>query len=95
MSKSTTINIRMDKDLKKDFEVFCSDVGLTMTGAFNLFAKKAVSTQSIPFSIDNFHPNIETLEAMKEIEEMEKHPENYKSYTDVDKMFEDILCNTK
>lgn len=26
----TSINIRMDEDLKKQFEAFCSDVGLTI-----------------------------------------------------------------
>ena len=38
----TRINIRMDSDLKKQFETFCSDMGMTMTTAFNIFAKKAV-----------------------------------------------------
>ena len=39
---STNINIRMDSDLKKQFEAFCADMGMTMTTAFNIFAKKAV-----------------------------------------------------
>lgn len=37
---NTNINIRMDAELKQQFENFCSDVGMTMTTAFNLFAKK-------------------------------------------------------
>ena len=39
---STNINIRMDSDLKMQFEAFCADMGMTMTTAFNIFAKKAV-----------------------------------------------------
>ena len=39
---STNINIRMDSDLKMQFEAFCADMGMTMTAAFNIFAKKAV-----------------------------------------------------
>ena len=27
---STNINIRMDSDLKKQFEAFCADMGMTM-----------------------------------------------------------------
>jgi len=34
----TNINIRMDTQLKKQFEEFCSNVGLTMSTAFNVFA---------------------------------------------------------
>ena len=35
----TNINIRMDENLKKQFEAFCSDIGMTMTTAFCVFAK--------------------------------------------------------
>lgn len=35
--------------------------------------------------------NTETLEALKELEEMKKNPERYKSYTDVNEMMIDIL----
>ena len=35
---NTNINIRMDADLKRQFEAFCADMGMTMTTAFNVFA---------------------------------------------------------
>ena len=35
-------------------------------------------------------PSDELLEAMKEVEEMKKHPERYKSYKSVEEMFEDL-----
>ena len=37
---NTNINIRMDADLKRQFEAFCADMGMTMTTAFNVFARK-------------------------------------------------------
>lgn len=37
------------------------------------------------------HPNEETLAAMTETEDILAHPENYKGYTSVDEMMEDIL----
>jgi len=69
----TNINIRIDEDLKKQFDKFCSDVGMTMTTAFCIFAKKAVKEQRIPFEIsaDPFYStaNIERLEkAIKDAE---------------------------
>ena len=42
---NTNINIRMDSDLKNQFEEFCSSVGLSMTAAINVFAKKVVAEQ--------------------------------------------------
>ena len=55
----TNINIRMDADLKKQFDEFCSNVGLTMSTAINVFAKTSVRLQKIPFEIttvsDNFY----------------------------------------
>lgn len=45
---STNINIRMDSDLKKQFEAFCSDMGMTMTTAFNIFAKKRFGNIGFP-----------------------------------------------
>ena len=62
----TNINIRMDKQLKEQFDKFCSDIGMSMTTAFCVFAKKAVREQKIPFEItaeDPFYStaNIERL----------------------------------
>ncbi len=45
------VNIRMDEHLKKQFEVFCSEIGMNMTTAFCVFAKTAVRQNRIPFEI--------------------------------------------
>lgn len=34
------INFRMDEELKKSMEETCKDLGLSMTTAFTIFAKK-------------------------------------------------------
>lgn len=47
----TKINIRMDEELKKQFDAFCSEVGMSMTTVFCVFAKTAVRQQKIPFDI--------------------------------------------
>ena len=49
----TNINIRIDEELKKQFDEFCNNVGMTMTTAFCIFAKKTVREQKIPFEISN------------------------------------------
>ena len=62
----TNVNIRMDADLKKQFEKFCDDMGMTMTTAINLFVKKAVREYRIPFEIGAPRPSEETACAMAE-----------------------------
>ena len=63
---STNINIRMDSDLKAQFEAFCADMGMSMTTAFNVFAKKAVREYRIPFEIGGEIPNAVTRKAIED-----------------------------
>ena len=37
----TMVNFRMDEDLKKSMENVCKDMGMSMTTAFIIFAKKS------------------------------------------------------
>lgn len=46
-----TFSVRMDEDLKKDFDVLCSDFGMNTTTAFNIFARAVVRERRIPFEI--------------------------------------------
>ena len=47
----TMVNFRMDEDLKRSMEKACSDMGLSMTTAFTIFAKKVSREKRIPFEI--------------------------------------------
>lgn len=51
------VNFRMDEKLKKDMEETCRDLGLNMTTAFTIFAKKMTREKRIPFdvSVDPFY----------------------------------------
>ncbi len=51
MAETVNVNFRMDRDLKRDMEEICSDMGLTMTAAFTVFAKKVANERRIPFEL--------------------------------------------
>ena len=87
----TSVNIRMDADLKRQFEVFCSDMGMSMTTAFCIFAKKVVREYRIPFEIGGDVPNEETRQAIEEVQRMKADPSLGKSYTDIDLMMKELL----
>ncbi|MFI3237202.1 MAG: type II toxin-antitoxin system RelB/DinJ family antitoxin [Lachnospiraceae bacterium] len=71
----TNINIRMDEDLKRQFDAFCSDIGMNMTTAFCVFAKTAVRERRIPFEIsaesDPFYSAANMSKLRKSIAQME------------------------
>jgi len=45
------VNIRMDEDLKKSMEQTCKELGMNMTTAFTIFAKKMSRERRIPFEV--------------------------------------------
>lgn len=85
MSEMTNVNIRMDKELKKQFEAFCNDVGMSMTTAFTIFAKKAVREYRIPFEISAEMPNAETRKAL---DDAKKGIGLSKAYNSVEELME-------
>lgn len=87
---STNINIRMDSDLKTQFEAFCADMGMTMTTAFNVFAKKAVREYRIPFEIGAEVPNAATRKA---IEDAKKGVGMSRGFSSVQELMEDLSAD--
>ena len=81
----TSVNIRMDEDLKKQFDSFCSDVGMNMTTAFCIFAKTVVRERRIPFEIRLAEPNALTYTAM---ETAEKNEDIYGPFENVSDLME-------
>lgn len=45
------VNIRMDEELKKNFDDICNELGLNTTTAFNVFARAVVRKHGIPFEV--------------------------------------------
>ena len=63
----TNINIRIDENLKKEFDELCEELGLTMTAAINMFAKAMIRRQGIPFEVSLHKPNAETIKAIEDV----------------------------
>ncbi len=52
-----TMSIRIDSDAKKGLTAVCKELGMTVSAAINLFAKKVSRERRIPFelSLDPFY----------------------------------------
>ena len=70
----TLVNVRMDEEVKRSMEETCKELVITMSTAFNIFARKMSREKRIPFevSIDPFYSenNIKAIkESIKQLEE--------------------------
>ena len=63
----TSVNIRMDEATKVAFDKFCQEIGLSVSSAFNIFAKTVVREQRIPFELTTETPNDETRKAIENV----------------------------
>jgi len=67
MSQVVNVNFRMDSEVKNSMERVCSELGLSMTTAFTIFAKKMIREQRIPFdvAVDPFYSE-ENMKRLKQ-----------------------------
>ena len=78
MPRTVSVNFKLDADVKKSMEQACADLGLSMSAAFTIFAKKVGRERRIPFgvSVDPFYSdsNMRHLaKIMKDIKEGKAH----------------------
>ena len=68
MAQAVNVNFKLDSDVKKSMEQVCNELGLSMSAAFTIFAKKVSREKRIPFdvSVDPFYSegNLRHLERM-------------------------------
>lgn len=57
-----TFSVRMDENLKKQFDILCSEFGMNATTAVNVFARAVVRERKIPFEIQA--TSVDTLKGL-------------------------------
>ena len=65
------VNFRLDASVKKNMEQVCAELGLSMSAAFTIFAKKVGREKRIPFdlAIDPFYSESNVRYLEKKMEE--------------------------
>jgi len=85
MSQMTaTISIRTDKGLKEKVGKILTDLGLSHSTAINIYYRRILAQQGIPFEVKI--PNKETLQAMADLEK----GENTGKFSSAEDLFEDL-----
>lgn len=87
---STNVTIRMDTEVKKEAEELFNDLGLNLTSAINMFIRKAIAEQGIPFEVRKaVNYNSETIQAMLEADKI-AHDNTIKGYSNLDELFKEL-----
>ena len=72
---TTSMNIRMDSEVKKQAQELFSQFNLDMTTAVNMFLRQSIRQQGIPFALqlDPFYSTENQNRLLKAAERMEQH----------------------
>ncbi len=74
MAQTVNVNFKLDADVKKSMEQACADMGLSMSAAFTIFAKKVGREKRIPFEV-----SADPFYSESNIRYLEKKMEDYKA----------------
>ncbi len=71
---AVNVNFKLDADTKKSMEQVCAELGLSMSAAFTVFAKKVSREKRIPFEL-----TVDPFYSESNMRYLEKKMEAYKS----------------
>ena len=86
---TTTVNVRMNAELKKQAEELFEELGMNLTTAVNIFIRQSLRQGGIPFNVSLDEPNRETVSAMLETKRIARDG-NVKGYRDLNALFKDL-----
>lgn len=95
-SNAVNMSFRVDKNLKKEADELFKKLGMNTSVALNLFMAQCVRERQIPFMVtmeNNTIPSRKLKKALKELDYMEKHPNEYKSYNNIEELKKALLSD--
>lgn len=99
---TTAISVQIDKEDKELATEILQKLGVSMSGLINMTIKQLIMRGSIPFEVSipkeeyelyQYFTKEELNKTAKEITYIEKHPEEYKSYSDISELKKDLLSD--
>jgi len=90
MTKTASLNIRLNPEVKKTAEAVYAHYGLSLAEAVTVFIHQSCNLVGLPFDLRPTVPNAVTLAAIEEVQEMKRNPHLHKSFDSVEALFEDL-----
>lgn len=99
---TTAISVQIDKDDKEQATEILQKLGVSMSGLINMTIKQLIMRGSIPFEVSipkeeyelyQYFTKEELDKTAKELTYIEKHPKEYKSYSNISELKEALLSD--
>lgn len=87
---TTAISVQVDSYDKEVATGILKNLGLNMSTYVNMAIKQLINKDGVPFDVVNPRPSVESLEAIKEGEDILSGKHKAKSYTNMYEMIEDL-----
>ena len=71
MAQTTTINVRVDENVKRNVEALLESMGMNVSTAVNMFFKQCLTENALPFQ-PRVKSDISLKEALREAQEQAK-----------------------
>ena len=84
---ATTMNIRVDSDIKNNAKKIFAELGMDLTTAVNIFLRQSIREHGMPFQLKLRVPNDETLEAIRQVNNKE---DLSKPFSSISELMEDL-----
>lgn len=88
--ETTTVNVRVDKDVKQAADAVAQSLGMNLSTAINIFLRQMVNHDGLPFEVRNPRPNAETLAAIQEADDIIAGRIQAKAFDNLDDLFADL-----
>lgn len=89
MANTTNYTCRLDNDVKSQSEAVFNELGMNLTTAINVFLRESIRVGGFPFDVRLSKPNLETITAMTEAEQIARDP-SVKKYSDVEEALAEL-----
>ena len=101
-SLNTYISVQINKEDKEKATAILQKIRVSMSGLINMTLKQLILKGGIPFDVSlpkeknelyQYFSNEEIKNMAKEISDIEKNPEKYKSYDNIQDLKKDLLSD--
>jgi len=90
---TSAINVNVPIEVKEEANIIFNNLGINMSTAINMFLKRTIYERGIPFEVKEPKPSKEFLEALRELDYMETHLEEYKTYDNISELKKALLSD--
>lgn len=87
--QNKNFTIRLDPQVKEEAERLFAELGMTLSGAMNIFLHQALIARGLPFAVRAERPNATTRAALAEAERLASDP-TAQRFATVDELLEDL-----